>query len=158
MRNAAIFIAGLAIYASGMMYGTASSRAQEERADLSGTWKLDPSRTEPVQSNKDLTLVIEDKADEIRVKETRGPDLKDDVTEFTCGKYGTECALQDGRSKASVTVYYNGPALVTMKTRGRKGSSVEKRRYTLTGDTLVVEVTPIDPAGRPEKLVFTKAR
>ena len=40
--------------------------------------------------------------------------------------------MHDGGAKAKVNVYYNGDALVILKTHGRKGSSVEKRRLTLS--------------------------
>jgi hypothetical protein len=73
---------------------------------------------------------------------------------------GEECAMQDGGGKAQAFVYYNGPVLVVLKTHGRKGDSVEKRRLTLspTGDSLVVEITHIEPQGKVEKLVLSKAR
>jgi hypothetical protein len=63
------------------------------------------------------------------------------------------------RRQAKAFVYYNGPVLVVLKTYGRKGDSVEKRRLSLspTGDSLVVEITHIEPQGKVEKLVLSKA-
>ena len=68
--------------------------------------------------------------------------------------------MQDGGDKASVSVYYNGPVLVVIKTHGRKASLVEKQRLSLapTGDSLVLEIMHIEPEGKAERLVFTKAR
>ncbi len=151
-RNIALLSAGLLAFCGGIALGDGG------KSDLSGSWKIDPARCEAESVDKNLTLEIRDTGNDIHIVETRGPDAKDDVSEFTCGKLGKECKMKDGRDKAAVTVYYNGPALVVVKTNGRKGSSVEKRRYALNpaGDTLIVEVMRIDPEGKPEKLVFTK--
>ena len=137
----------------------ASLQSAESRPDLSGTWKIDPVRAESGPEDSAVTLLIEDGDKDIHVKETRGRNSREDISEFTCGKMGKECPMQDGREKALVSVYYNGSVLVMLKTHGRKGSSIEKRRFSLTpkGDSLRVEVLRIDPAGMPEQLVFSKA-
>ena len=105
-------------------------------------------------------LLIEEKDQSIHIKETRGPKLKEDVSDFTCGTMGKPCAMQDGADKAKVTVYYNGPLLVVLKTDGRKGDAVTKWRLSLapTSDSINVEVIHIDPQGKTEKLVFAKAQ
>mgnify|MGYP000868056244 FL=1 len=124
--------------------------ASDSRPDLSGTWKIDPARTDEPSLNKDLMLQIEDRGDNIHVKETRGTNAKSDISEFTCSTAGSECGMHDAGSKAKVTVYYNEPALVVLKTHGRRGSMVEKRRISLSpkGDSLLVEVVPIEPSGK----------
>ena len=66
--------------------------------------------------------------------------------------------MEDGGEKAAVSVYYNGPLLVVLKTHGRKGSVVEKQRISLSGDSLIVEIMHIEPEGKAEKLVFSKAK
>jgi len=68
--------------------------------------------------------------------------------------------MRDGGDKATVSVYYNGPLLVVLKTHGRKGSLIEKQRLSLspTGDSLIVEIMHIEPEGKAEKLVFSKAQ
>ncbi len=118
------------------------------KPDLAGKW-----------SNQDVAFVIEQQGDQIHIKEVRGTDPKaDDITELTCATTGTECPMKDGKDKASASVYYNGPVLVVWKTHGRKGDSVAKQRFSLSpqGDSLIVEVMHIDPAGKPEKLVLSK--
>lgn len=147
----------LSIAGAGLL---ATSTCFSGGGDLSGTWKFDPTRSEAGSANSELMLLIERKGDNIHVKETRGPNEKEDVTDFTCSTVGGECGMRDGSAKAKVDVYYNGDALVILKTHGRKGSSVEKRRLTVApgGDVLTVEVIPVEPAGKTEKLVFTKAR
>jgi hypothetical protein len=141
------------------LFGGPAACAVEEKPDLSGTWKLDQTKTDPGQGNKDLVLVIAERGSNIQLKETRGPNPKDDVSSFTCTTMGTECAMQDGGDKAKVSVYYNGTVLVALKTHG-KGGSVEKRRLSLSpaGDSLVMEIIHIVHAATTEKLVFSKAR
>jgi hypothetical protein len=152
MREIVLSVMGLLVLAA------APLRAAERKPNLSGKWKLDASRTESGPNDKALSLLIEDGDRDIHVKETRGPDSREDISEFTCGKMGKECPMQDGREKAYVSVYYNGAVLVVLKTHGRKGCSVEKRRFSLTpaGDSLLIEVLRIEPAGKPEQLAFSK--
>ena len=66
--------------------------------------------------------------------------------------------MQDGADKATVSVYYNGPLLIVLKTHGRKGSLVEKQRLSLSGDSLIVEIMHLEPESKAEKLVFSKAK
>jgi hypothetical protein len=153
MRNFVLSITGILLFAA------LTASAGEDKPDLSGKWKLKQDASEAGQTNKDLLLVIEEKGDDIHVKETRGSGSKDATSDFTCATMGKECAMQDGGDKAKVSVYYNGPVLVVLKTHGRKGDAVEKRRLSLSaaGDSLTVEVIHIEPAGKAEKLVFAKA-
>lgn len=154
MRSTVLLTAGL------FLFGAALGSAAEGKADLSGTWKLDQARTESGHTNKDLVLLIEQKDQSLHLKETRGPNLKEDVSDFTCDTLGKPCPMQDGADKANVTVYYNGPVLVVLKTNGRRGDSVTKWRLSLApaGDSMIVEVIHIDPQGKNEKLVFAKAQ
>ena len=153
MRSLVLTVAGF------LLVGSAMVSADDGVPEIGGEWKLDPARSELDQANKDLALVIEYKGQKIHIKETRGPNPKD-VSEFTCGTMGKECPMLDGEDKAKVSVYYNGPVLVVLKTHGRKGSVVEKQRFSLspTGDSLNLEIMHIEPQGKGERLVFTKAQ
>jgi hypothetical protein len=152
-------ILGLSVVAL-LLFAVAAIKADQGKPNLSGTWKIDPARSQLDRTTKDLVFIIEEKGQQIHVKEIRGPHPQDDVSEFTCGTMGRDCAMQDGKEKANVSVYYNGPLLVILKTHGRKDSVAEKQRLSLSpaGDSLTVEVMPIEPEGRPEKLVLSKAR
>lgn len=154
MRSFVLAIVGFLLFGAAVVY------ADQDKPNLSGTWQLDQAGTNPGQTNKNLVLAIEETGQSIHIKETRGPNPKVDVSSLTCSTTGEECAMQDGGDKAQAFVYYNGPVLVVLKTHGRKGDSVEKRRLTLspTGDSLVVEITHIEPQGKVEKLVLSKAR
>lgn len=150
---------GLSI-AVGLLFGAAGASDDEGKPNLSGKWKIDEARTEPGPASKDLVLVVERKGQDIRIEETRGPNPKEDVSDFTCGTMGKECSMQDGGEQAKVSLYYSGPVLVVLKTQGRKSDAVEKRRISLSpeGDSLTVEITHIDPEGKAEKLVFSKSK
>lgn len=136
----------------------ALAHADTGKPNLTGKWICDPSRSEDCQANKNLMVVIEEDGQKIHIKETRGPDPKDDVSDLTCGITGQECPMQDGKEKASVSVYYNGPVLVVWKTHGRKGDAIDKQLLSLSpaGDSLILQVTHIDPEGKAEKLVLSK--
>jgi hypothetical protein len=133
--------------------------ARADKPNLSGTWKLDRTHTESDDSAKDLVLLIDEQDENVHLKETRGPNPKQDVSEFTCG-LGKECKMQDGGGKAEVWVYFNGPALVVVKTNGRHDDSASKRRFVLSpaGDSLIEEVTHITPERKAQKLVFSKSQ
>jgi len=154
MRCFVLSIAGI------LLFGRAVVIADEGKPNLSGTWKIDQARTELRQTEKNLVLLIEETDENIHIEETRGPNPRSDVSHFTCSTVGKECPMEDGGDKARVSVYYNGKVLVVLKTRGRKGETVEKRRFSLSppGDSLTMEIMHIEPAGQTEKLVFSKAR
>jgi len=153
MRNFVLSIAGF------LLFGAAAVHADQDKPNLSGTWKIDQAATNPDRTNKNLVLVIEEKGQTIHITETRGTNLKDDVSSLTCVTTGGECDMQDGGEKAKVFVYYNGPVLVVLKAHGRRGDTVEKQRLSLspTGDSLVMEIMHIEPEGNTEKLVLSKA-
>lgn len=140
--------------------GAAMADADQDKPNLSGTWKIDPAGANPEGISRDFTLVIEENGQRIQITETRGPNPKDDVSSLTCTTLGEACEMRDGRDKAKVFVYYNGPVLVVLKTHGRRGDSSEKRRLSLSpsGDSLEVEILHIEPAGKTENLVLSKAR
>jgi hypothetical protein len=150
----------LSLVSAGLLLcGPAFFIAHADQPNLSGTWKLDRSHTESDESSKDLVLLIDEQAENVHLKETRGPNAKQDVSEFTCS-LGKECKMHDGGGKAEVWVYFNGPALVVVKTNGRHDDSASKRRFLLSpaGDSLIEEVTHITPERKAEKLVFSKSQ
>ena len=62
---------------------------------------------------------------------------------------GRECEIKDSGRQAKVSMWFSGPKLVELET---KGSEVVKRRFALSGqgDTMELEVIPIVPVGRSE--------
>jgi len=144
----------------GLLFGAAIVYAADTTPGIAGNWKLDAAKSDLDSTNKDFSLLIEKNDQTVHIKETRGPNAPEDVSEFTCDTMGRECAMRDGKEKATVSVYYNGPMLVVLKTHGRKGSVVEKQRFSLpdAANTLLLELMPIEPEGKTQKLVFTKSQ
>lgn len=81
----------------------------------------------------------------------------DRVSEFECNTSGRECKIKDAGKAATVSMWFSGPKLVQMETRG---SDVVKRRFSVIGegDTLELEIIPVVPAGKPETLQFKRVQ
>ena len=124
------FVLSIAVF---LPLGVAVANADQDKPNLSGTWRLDQAGTNPDRTSKDLVLAIEENGRSIHIKETRGPNLKDDVSSLTCSTSGEECAMQDGGDKAKAFVYYNGPVLVVLKTHWTQGR--------LRGETAVNDIS-----------------
>jgi hypothetical protein len=120
----------------------------EDRSKLMGKWELQGQN----KSAKSLVWVVEDKGDSIRITRSVGDQI---VSDFQCN-VGQECKVKDSGKSATVTMYFNGPRLVELETRG---SDVVKRRFAAASkeDTMEVEVIPLLPAGGSnETLVFKR--
>lgn len=113
---------------------------EDNRGKLAGTWQVqDPS-------GKGETWVIEEKADAIHMARTENSEHPD---EFECNTLGKECAVKLSGKTTKISMWYSGPKLVELETRG---SDVVKRSFTVTqdGDTLELETLSVVPAGKPE--------
>ncbi len=128
---ACVFIAGLAA-------------AQTSPPALSGTWilKKDPS----------VKLVVEQTPDKIHVQELKGDQVQ---MEYTCNVVGKDCAIEDEGHPAKVALWFNGPKLVELKT---KGAEVTRRRFTLAADghSLEVERSAMSAEGKTEILAYSR--
>lgn len=60
--------------------------------------------------------------------------------------------------KAKVSLWYNGAALMILKTNGPKEDAMIERKLELSsdGNTLNVQFTDLDKDSKPQVLVFTK--
>ena len=128
------------------------------RPDLSGTWRLEPSKSQ-IHSRipPGLTLAIEQDADAIHLVRQFGDKQKPD--DLRCATNGKDCKVKEEGHAATVSFYYNGPALVEIDSEGQNHDSVTKKRMEVSpdGSTLTVDVIHVMPEGRPpEKLVLTK--
>ncbi len=121
-----------------------------DQAKLVGTWQVQNETGKASNS----VWILEEKADAIHIT-----NLQDDqkVAEFECNTLGKECAIKDAGHKATVSVWFSGPKLVELET---KGSEVVKRRFAIAGqgDTMQLEVIPIVPADAPQTKVLKRVQ
>jgi hypothetical protein len=111
---------------------------------LSGTWVLgkDPS----------VKLVVEQTPEKVHVKELKADEVR---TEYTCNLDGKDCSIKEEGHSAKVALWFNGPKLVELRTRG---SEVTRRRFTLASDgkSLEVELSPMSSPGKTEILAYSR--
>lgn len=135
-----------------------SLRADDTTPNFSGTWQLDASKS-PQAEGQNITLTIQDgsgKFDFTRVVHDR--DGKETTSTFTCQAGGKECAFDESGHKAKVSLWYDGSALMILKTDGPKEDSVTQWKLQLApdGKTLNIQFDHIEPSDKSENLVFDK--
>jgi hypothetical protein len=117
-----------------------------DRAKLTGQWRLQTENP----SDPNSIWTIDQKADSIRIVAMKG-DQK--LSEIECNTSGRECETKDSGRQVKVSLYFNGPKLIELETRG---SEVIKRRFGVagSGDVMELEIIPIVPSGKTETLRF----
>jgi hypothetical protein len=118
-----------------------------DRARIIGEWQL------PAVSGKGTgeSWILESKDDAIHITQLQNGRK---LAELNCNTMGHEC---DSDRHAKVSLWFNGPKLVEMETRG---TEVVKRLFSAVdqGDAMEVEVIPIVPAGKSVVLRFKRVR
>jgi hypothetical protein len=144
----------LALWAAPWLVGASN------QPNFSGTWKLDPARS-PGVNGATITLNIKDEAGKISyerlMKQTDGKQME---VRFMCSPGGSQCDFDENGHKAKVSLWYDGSALMILKTKGPKQDATTERKLELSpdGNTLKVQFTnlDLDKDSKPETLVFTK--
>jgi len=125
-----------AIFAAVIFSVTALADDQADRLRLSGKW----------QAESDIWS-LDNKGDAIHLTHSNGSQT---IEEFECNTLGSECAVKDSGKGAKVSLWYSGPKLVVLET---KGSEVVKRRFSAPqSDMLDLEVIRVVPEGKTEML------
>ncbi|HXR75714.1 MAG TPA: hypothetical protein VN737_07055 [Bryobacteraceae bacterium] len=135
--------------------------ADDTKPNFTGTWELDAAKSQMLRGGESIQLAIQDDSGKIHViRTTHLADGKDVTTTFECTADGTNCSYEDGGHKAQVSLWYNGPALVVLKTDGPSDDQVSQSKLVLSPDqsTLEMDVTHITPEGKAETMVFTKKK
>jgi hypothetical protein len=116
-----------------------------DRAKLTGSWQGESGGVKAV-------WIVESQGEVLHITNSQG-DKK--IAEFACN-LGKECEAKDAGHKVKATLYFNGPKLVVLET---KGEEVVKKRFGVTeaGDMLEIEVIPVG-AGKAETLHFTRVQ
>src|SRR5580700_11199101 len=89
---------------------------QTDRDHLVGSW---------VRSGGNNAWVIDNGPDGLHITQIEGASP---IADFRCNTEGQSCDIKIGGRKATVSMYYNGPALVQLET---KGSQVVKRKFSI---------------------------
>jgi hypothetical protein len=130
----------------------ANARAddQSDRQKLIGSWEL----LGAMGNSPASAWTFSTSRNSIRVTQLDGGDK---VADFGCKTDGTSCDIKTAGKKATVSMWFNGPRLVEMET---KGSEIVKRRFRILpqGDLLEMEVIPVIPAGKTETFQFKRAQ
>ncbi|MGI8960183.1 MAG: hypothetical protein ACR2IV_10565 [Bryobacteraceae bacterium] len=126
--------------------------------NFTGAWQMDTTKSQ-VLDGRLVTLTIENVSNKLKmIRVVREKDGKEVTSQFLCGTGGTECEYDEGGHKAKVSVWYNGPALVVLKTDGPKEDASDEWTMKLSSDahTLTIALEHIDPTSKEETLVFSK--
>ena len=126
--------------------------------NFTGTWELNSAKS-PGEEGRTITVTIQDAAGKISFKRVvRQKDGKEETSQFSCEVGGNQCDFAEGGHTAKVSLWYNGPALMILKTDGPKEDSVNQWKLELSADgkTMNVEFSHIEPNDKSENLVFDK--
>ena len=114
-----------------------STAHTQGRPDFSGTWKMDPSRSESAVQNEPIgpvTIVISQSDGEVRIETTRAQGK----SVVTYKLDGSEIKIPGGTAKT----HWDGSTLVTEAVRDVQGQTVttkETRRLAGDGNEMLVE-------------------
>ncbi len=126
--------------------------------NFSGTWELDPAKSQDANGQA-ITLTIQCSPGKIDFqRQVHEADGKDSTSKFVCATEGAECDFDENGHKAKVSLWYNGPALMILKTNGPKEDSTTQWKLELSpdGHTLNVHYEHLEPTDKAQDLVFTK--
>jgi hypothetical protein len=116
-----------------------------DRSKLAGVWNAD--------AGGNTAWLVQNTGKGVHLTYTRGTEK---LADFECNTEGKECAVKMDGHGAKVSLYYNGPRLVVLETRG---DTIVKWRFGLASEAGVMEVEtmPLTPAGKAETLRFKHA-
>jgi len=145
--RAAAMIASIAALSTLLLASSASADDDAGRAKLAGKWQESDSNAE-----SKLTWDFEHVCSSVRKTITNGAQK---MAQYESNTVGKECTIEDAGRRTKVSLWFNGPKLVELETRG---DHVVKRRFSVSddGNTLEVETIPIFPAGKSETAHFTR--
>jgi hypothetical protein len=130
-----------------LLAGSALADDDSGRARLMGRWQQSDENGQTKS-----TWALESLGGAIHVTSSNGTQT---LEEFKCNTVGKECAGKDAGRPSKVSLWFNGPKLVELETRG---TQVLKRRFSISGDgdTMDLETIPIVPTGKSEITHFRR--
>jgi hypothetical protein len=127
---------------------------QSDRQKLMGSWELPGTAESGATSN----WTFSEQGNSIHVTHLEGGTK---VADFNCAINGSSCEVKEGGKKATMSMWFNGPKLVQMET---KGSEVVKRRFAIVsqgdaaGGVMEMEIFPLVPDGKTETVRFKRTQ
>lgn len=133
-----------------LVFGVGAFASNADRAKLMGAWESQSG----ADNNSKVTWLLEAKGDAMHITYLQGSQK---LTEFECDTSGQECSTKDSGRPAKILLWFNGPKLVELET---KGSEVVKRRFTIagTGEEMDVELVPIASKSKAETVHFKRTK
>ncbi len=131
-----------------------------DRPNFSGDWQLDTAKSQGLEGET-VTLKITDDSGKITYQRSlKKRDGKQYQAHFTCSPGAGECEFNENGHKAKVSLWYDGSALMILKTGGPREDATTERKFELSpdGNTLKVQFTNlnVDNNTKPETWVFLK--
>lgn len=128
-------------------------------SDFTGHWQLDQSKSKP-GPERTVSVEIEQQGNNVTfVRQYQDRDGKSATARFKCAVGSNSCDFDENGHKAKVSLWYNGPELVILKTDGDKHDNTVEWHMKLgeDGKTLNINREIIAPSEEKESLVFNKA-
>jgi len=113
-----------------------------------------------VDDGRVVSLTIQDVGGKLKlVRIVHQRDGKEVTSQFTCPADGSNCEFDEGDHKAKVTMWYDGPTLMILKSDGPKEDAVVQWKLEVKPGTnkLTLGLTYLDPGNKTETMVFNKA-
>ena len=112
-----------------------------DRNKIVGAWELD-------NGGAKTSWILEKTSDGLHFTYMRG---EEKLADFQCSTSGHECDVQISGKACKVSLYYSGPSLMMLETRG---DTVIQRKFQTAagGKEIDVETASIVPTGKPEVL------
>ena len=130
--------------------GASAFAGDAEWAKLMGAWESQNG----ADSGTKITWLLEAKGDAVHVTYLQGTQKQAD---FECDTNGRECTTKDSGHTAKISIWFNGPRLVELET---KGSEIIKRRFGVTGsgEEMDLEIIPVESKIKAETIHFKRAK
>jgi hypothetical protein len=126
-------------------------------APFAGAWTLNAAKTQAADGRFNA-ITIEESGDHLKVESTARKGDSVVKTQFACTTNGKDCDFDEAGHKSKVSMWYNGTALVIMKTDGPESDSASQWKLEVASDgkTLTLTLSHILPAGNDEVFAFDK--
>ena len=137
----------------------AAATLSAANTDFTGHWQIDQSKSKP-GPERTVSVEIEQQGNNVTfVRQYQDHDGKSATARFTCAVGSNSCDFDENGHKAKVSLWYNGPELVILKTDGEKHDDTVEWHMKLgdDGKTLNINREIIAPSEDKESLVFNKA-